>query len=108
MSDKLPVLSLAWQLSMFPPPCSKAVRFNPRPPGVIREGSTSDLVLKFLRESGGFKTECQILWKVRRSHSAVSWSLLYLQRQGLVEGRCDPTRNSRYLKYRAARAKDAD
>ena len=101
MSDELPVLSLVWQLAMFPPPCSKAVRFNPRPPGVIREGSTSDLVLKFLCESGGFKTECQILWKVRRSHSAVSWSLLYLIRQGLVESRPDVVRSSRYKKYRA-------
>ena len=108
MSDEYPLLSLAWQFSSIPALVSKPVRFNPRPAGVIREGSTSDLVLKYLCESGGFKTECQILWKVRRSHSAVSWSLLYLQRQGLVEGRRDPTRNSRYLKYRAVRVKDAD
>lgn len=103
MSEEYPVLSLAWQCARIPPVEAKPVRFNPRPPGVIREGSTSDLVLKYLCEAGGFKTECQILWKVRRSHSAVSWSLLYLIRQGLVEARPDAVRSSRYKKYRAAR-----
>lgn len=97
--------SLTWQLFHGPVSEHKSERFNPRPPGVIREGSASDAVLKFLIEAGGFKTEAQILWKVRRSHSAVSWACLYLLRQGLIEARPDVLRNSRYKKYRATRPK---
>ena len=75
-------------------------RFNPRPPGVIQAGSASDAVLKYLRAQVGFRSEAQILWVTGRSHSAVSWSLLYLIGQGLVEARPDPLRNARYKKYR--------
>lgn len=75
-------------------------RFNPRPPGVIVEGSASDDVLKFMRSSLGMKTEAQIRWATKRSHSAVSWALMYLTRRGLIESRLDPARNSRYRKYR--------
>jgi hypothetical protein len=99
----VPVLSLAWQLFQVPGVEPRVVRFNPRPPGVIREGSASDAVLKCLQESGGFKTECQLLWATKRSHSAISWACLYLIRQGLIEARPDTARNSRYLKYRAKR-----
>ena len=98
-----PVLSLAWQLALIPASERKPIRFNPRPAGVIREGSASDAVLKFLRESCGYRTEAQMLWKTQRSHSAVSWALLYLIRQGLVESRGDATRSTRYKKYRAVR-----
>lgn len=77
-----------------------APRFNPRPPGVIREGSASDAVLKILAESPGFKTEAQLMWITKRSHSAISWACLFLKRHGLIEERPDTTRNSRYLKYR--------
>lgn len=79
---------------------AKSPRFNPRPPGVIREGSASDAVLKFMRESPGMKSEAAIRWATGRSHSAVSWALMYLARQGLIESRLDPVRNSRYRKYR--------
>ena len=75
-------------------------RFNPRPPGAIIEGSASDDVLKFMRSSPGMKTEAQMRWATKRSHSAISWALLYLARQGLIESRLDPLRNSRYRKYR--------
>ena len=93
--------SLTWQLHHGPVAEQKAERFNPRPPGVIQPGSASDAVLKFLRAQVGFRSEAQILWVTGRSHSAVSWSLLYLIGQGLVEARSDPLRNARYKKYRA-------
>ena len=96
-----PLLSLAWQMSNIPAQEEKSPRFNPRPPGVIQSGSASDAVLKFLRAQVGFRSEAQILWVTGRSHSAVSWSLLYLIGQGLVEARSDPLRNARYKKYRA-------
>ena len=101
------LLSLAWQLAHFPPmvPEKKVDRFNPRPAGVIREGSTSDVVLQALTECGGFRTEAQLIWITKRSHSAISWALIYLIRLGLVEARPDTVRNSRYQKYRAVMAK---
>ena len=95
------LLSLEWQLLSIPPEDPRIGRFNPRPPGVIQPGSASDAVLKFLRAQVGFRSEAQILWVTGRSHSAVSWSLLYLIGQGLVEARSDPLRNARYKKYRA-------
>jgi len=102
-----PILSFAWLLANSPAnEQEKVARFNPRPAGVIREGSASDAVLKFLRESGGFKTEAQILWAVRRTHSSVSWSLLFLVRNNLVESRPDSLRSSRYKKYRAVRPEE--
>ena len=98
--------SLAAQLSSLPAPAAPVRRFNPRPAGVIREGSTSEAILAYLREVPGFKTEAQIIWKTRRSHSAVSVALLYLIRQGLIESRPDPTRSTRYKRYRAIRGCD--
>lgn len=77
------------------------IRFNPRPAGVIREGSASDTVLKYLRASQGFRNESQIIFATKRSHSAVSWALLYLARQGLIESAPEIHRNIRYRRYRA-------
>lgn len=74
-------------------------RFNPRPPGVIREGSSSDQILKFMRSSPGMKTEAQLRRGTKLGHSAVSWSLMYLLRQGLIEYRPDIARNARYRRY---------
>jgi hypothetical protein len=100
---EIPAISLAWQMYRLPKAEPKLARFNPRPAGVIRAGSASDAVLKYLQENGGFRTECQMLWATKRSHSAISWACLYLIRQGLIEARPDTARNSRYLKYRAKR-----
>ena len=108
MADVPVIFSLGHQLLSIPAPVPQRERFNPRPSGVIRDGSASDAVLQFLRVAGGFKTEAQIIWKVGRSHAAISWALLYLRRQGLVEARPDLTRSSRYKKYRAVRFEDAD
>lgn len=82
-------------------PAPPFVRFNPRPAGVIREGSASEAVLKFLRASPGFRNESQILWATKRSHSAISWALMYLARQGLIESAPEIHRNTRYRRYRA-------
>lgn len=88
----------------FVPPVPEQKRFNPRPTGVIRQGLSRETVLVFLRTTPGFKTEAQIRWKTGLSHSKVSWALLYLRRNGLVEAMQDTTRNSRYCKYRATEA----
>jgi hypothetical protein len=80
-----------------------AKRFNPRPPGVIRSGSASDVVLKFLQESSGFKTEAQIRWKTGLNHAKVSWALLFLRSNGFVDAVPDEIRCGRFLRYRATR-----
>lgn len=82
-------------------------RHNPRPPGVIREGSASAAVLEFLRKSGRFHSEASIRFATGRSHSAVSWALLYLRGLGRIIAVPDTRRNARnnnarYLRYRAA------
>ena len=77
----------------------KRNRFNPRPPGVIREGSATEAVLSFLKQSPGFKTEAQILWATKRSHAAVSWALLRLRQWGKVACVEDTARSTRYRRY---------
>lgn len=79
----------------------KPVHFNPRPPGVIRAGSASDVVFRFLQSSPGMRNEAQIRWATKRSHSAVSWALIYLISIGKVESVPDVARNTRYKRYRA-------
>ena len=78
-------------------------RFNPRPPGVIQEGSATEAVLSFLTESPGLKTEAQIVWATKRTHSAVSWALLRLRSWHKIDAVEDPSRNSRYFRYRLKR-----
>ena len=97
--------SLVEQIALaFVPPVSQKKRFNPRPAGVIRHGSSNHLVLTFLLESPGFKTEAQIRWHTGLPHSKVSWACLYLRRNGLVEALPDHARCARYCKYRATDA----
>lgn len=77
-------------------------RYNPRPPGVIREGSATAAVLALVRARRGiFMTHAQIVATTGRSAKSVDWALLFLRSQGLVECVPDAARNSRYLRYRA-------
>lgn len=70
--------------------------------GVLMEAGASMAVLTYLRgEGGGYRTAADILQGTGRSHSAVSWALLFLRRIGLVESVPDSRRNARYLRYRA-------
>ena len=77
-------------------------RYNPRPAGVIREGSATDAELAILAARRGmFMSHAQIAKATGRSIKAVDWALLYLRSQGLVECVPDAARNPRYLRYRA-------
>lgn len=69
--------------------------------GVLMEAGSSMAVLKYLRGEGEYRTAADILQGTGRSHSAVSWALLFLRRIGLVESVPDSRRNQRYLRYRA-------
>lgn len=74
-------------------------RYNPRPPGVIREGSATAAVLAFLLAHRGKRFAAyQVIHATGCTQKATSWALLYLQRQGLIETTPDP-RNERYLRY---------
>lgn len=61
---------------------------NPRPAGVIRQGSGTDVLLRFLRQSPGrwfFHSELILI--LGRSKGEMDWALGYLVRGGLVESR---------------------
>lgn len=76
------------------------VKFNPRPPGVIRPGSATDLVYQALRAQPARYFTCGDLIEVtKRSHAAVSWALIYLRRHRLVRVVGDTSRNRNYLRY---------
>lgn len=76
-------------------------RYNPRPAGVIRPGSATNLVLALLcKRRPAFLTHHQIMDQTKRTTKAVSWALIYLRAQGYVEITGDG-RNARYQRYRA-------
>lgn len=77
-------------------------RYNPRPAGVIRNGSTTHKVLEFLqRDPARYFNHAAILWATKCTPKALSWGLIYLQRMGYVEiALGGDVRNPRYAKYR--------
>lgn len=78
--------------------------FNPRPPGVIRSGSTTDAVHRLLlAHPDRWFWQRQIVAGVKRSDKTVSWALVYLRSLGLIESHADG-RHVRYLKYRCKKA----
>lgn len=82
----------------------KVPTFNPRPPGVIHAGSSSEAVLQILRaQPKVFFTHGKLMELTGKSHAAVSWALKYLRKQGLVKTIGDTSRNERWLRYRAVR-----
>jgi hypothetical protein len=84
-----------------------APRYNPRPAGVIRDGSATQAVLVFLRENPKqFFSHFQIVKGTGRSYKSVNWAMLFLRSQHLVDCVPDAQRNSRYLRYRAAPIND--
>ena len=83
--------------------------FNPRPPGVIRDGSATAAVLEWMRtrKAGVWWTRGQIMAGTRRSEKAVNWALLYLRSQGHIECVPDGARNPQYRRYRAVQQQGA-
>lgn len=61
---------------------------NPRPAGVIRQGSGTDVLLRFLRQSPGrWFFHSELVLALGRSKGEIDWALLYLVREGLVDSR---------------------
>jgi len=84
-------------------PKTQPQRFNPRAPGQIVPGSTTDLILQALKEAPGFLTHAQIVWRTQRNTRAVAWSLAALMRLDLIQSIPDLASNSRYRRYRFKR-----
>lgn len=63
-------------------------RNNPRPQGVIRPGSGTDVLLRFLRQAPGrWFFHSELVLALGRSKGEIDWALLYLVRECLVESR---------------------
>jgi hypothetical protein len=76
-------------------------RFNPRPAGRIQPGSSTDLVLTYLRSVSSFQTRKQIMAATGLPEKSCNWALLYLRSIELVVYVNDVHRNMKYLRYRA-------
>lgn len=81
-------------------------RYNPRPPGVIRDGSASHAILAYLAtRPARFVSSAELITGTGRTHAAVSWALVYLRSLDLIEAVTDEARNPRYNRYRLAKGK---
>lgn len=104
MSD---ITHTTWAASLAQLAASRSVeatrrKFNPRPPGSIQAGSATETVLAILREQPArYFTAGDLMACTGRSHPAVSWAPLYLQREGLIRAVGD-SRNERWLRYTAS------
>lgn len=59
---------------------------NPRPPGVIRPGSGTDVLLRFLRaHPGRWFFHPELVLALGRSKGEVDWALQYLAQLGLIQ-----------------------
>lgn len=93
-------------LAITPAEPTPVSRYNPRPPGVMHEGSATVLALAFLRANPRRSFQfCEIVRATGRSDKSIGFGLLYLRSRGLIE--CHPdARNSRYWLYRAKGVQD--
>ena len=84
----------------------EATQYNPRPAGVIRQGSATDAVLKVLEANPGrFFTCGDLMARTGRSHAAVSWALIYLRDVVRAVETASDSRQGNYLRYRLRRGK---
>ena len=81
-------------------PLPKIARHNPRPAGVIQQGSATEQVFEILRANPGvYFTAGSLIRLSNRSRNAVAWALLYLRAQGRVATASDDHRRVGYLRY---------
>lgn len=61
---------------------------NPRPAGVVRPGSGTDALLRYLqRLPERWFFHCELVLELGRSKGEVDWALQYLLGRGMVQGR---------------------
>ena len=74
--------------------------FNPKPPGTIAQGSTTDKVEHFFHEHAGkWFTRGELACHLKLRAKGLDWALTFLSRTGAIECGPDGT-NPRYLRYR--------
>jgi hypothetical protein len=79
-------------------------RFNPRPAGLIRNGSATHILLELFRANPGlFFTHSQLRARTGCTVKATDWALIFLRSQQLIECATDDFRNARYLRYRLSK-----
>ena len=82
-------------------------RYNPRPSGVIRNGSATHAVLLLLQANPDrFFNHSAIVWQSGCTPKAVDWAIRYLAARGLLVRAPDP-RSERYGRYRFSRGTNA-
>lgn len=75
-------------------------RYNPRPPGVIHEGSATFAVLAWLRANPSrWFSHYELQRSTKRTKNSIDFALAYLRAQELVVVAADSGRNPRYLRY---------
>lgn len=80
---------------------SRPKRFNPHPPGVMKEsGAAKALFTIFYENPNSFFTRQQLIEASGRSEYAVDWGLIFLRSQRIIQRVEDSKRNSRYHRYR--------
>ena len=61
---------------------------NPRPPGVIRPGSGTDVLLSYLRRNPGrWFFHSELVLALGRSKGEVDWAIQFLKELGHISGR---------------------
>lgn len=75
-------------------------RYNPRPPGVMREGGAAQAIYQMLqRFPGRYFTHGEVMARTGCTKRATDWGLRFLKSQNLIAFSSDEGRNSRYLRY---------
>lgn len=88
--DPLPVEppnACAWMISQLSTKTMDKKKFNnPRPPGVLRPGSGSDVLLRYFRSNPTrWFFHAELVLTLGRSKGEVDWALVFLTRLGLIE-----------------------
>jgi DNA-binding transcriptional ArsR family regulator len=97
-------LALEKELALAKRPV-RAAAWNPRPPGVMRDGAATKVVLAYLQaRPRQWFSRTQIVEATGKTQPAVQWALHYLRAEGLVECTPEVERNPRYLRYRCVGA----
>lgn len=76
-------------------------RYNPRPAGVIRPGSSTEVVLAMLSKRRVWMNFAQVLAQTGCTKAGADFALRYLLSQKHIEATSDESRNYRYQRYRA-------
>jgi len=79
-------------------------RYNPRPSGVMQEGSAKEILALLESNPERWFTFAQIMAVIPgRTCKSLDWGCIFLRSMGYVECSRNDGRNSKYLRYRFKR-----